>query len=49
LLWFHGAGRQGVDVTLKYANLVTLEDGMVRQLVGFADWHDALEAAGLSE
>jgi ketosteroid isomerase-like protein len=49
LLWFHGSGRQGVEVTLKFANLVTLEDGMVSQLVGFADWQEALEAAGLRE
>jgi ketosteroid isomerase-like protein len=49
LLWFHGSGRQGVEVTMKFANLVTLEDEMVSQLVGFADWQEALEAAGLRE
>jgi ketosteroid isomerase-like protein len=49
LLWFHGSGRQGVEVTLKFANLFTLEDQMVHHLVNFADWQEALEAAGLSE
>jgi ketosteroid isomerase-like protein len=49
LIWFHGIGRQGVEVTLKFAHLFTLEDGMVSQTVNFADWREALEAAGLSE
>jgi ketosteroid isomerase-like protein len=49
LLWFHGIGRQAVEVTLKFANLVTLEEGMVSRLVGFAEWEEALEAAGLRE
>jgi ketosteroid isomerase-like protein len=49
LVRFHGIGRQGVEVTLKLAHLFTLEDRMVSQLVSFADWQEALEAAGLSE
>jgi hypothetical protein len=36
-------------VTLKYANLLTIENGLARRNVGFADWQQALEAAGLSE
>jgi hypothetical protein len=36
-------------VRLKYGQLFTLEDGMLRLVVGFADWQEALEAAGLSE
>ena len=49
LLWFHGRGRDGLDVRLKYANLYTVEGGMVSRLVGFADWQQGLEAAGLRE
>jgi ketosteroid isomerase-like protein len=49
LLWFHGIGRQGVEVTRKFAHLVTIEDRMVSQFVNFAEWQEALEAAGLSE
>ena len=49
LLSFHGIGRQGVEVTLKFAQLVTLAEGMMKQLVGFADWEEALEASGLRE
>jgi ketosteroid isomerase-like protein len=47
LLWFHGRGRDGLDVRLKYANLYTVEGGMVSRLVGFADWQQGLQAAGL--
>jgi ketosteroid isomerase-like protein len=49
LLWFHGSGRQEIEVTLKFGNLITLEDRMMSQVVNFADWQEALEAAGLSE
>ena len=49
LLRFHGRGREGVEVTLEYANLVTIENGMGSLNVGFADWQSALEAAGLRE
>jgi ketosteroid isomerase-like protein len=49
LLLFHGRGRDGIEVTVKYANLLTLENGMARLNVGFADWQQALKAAGLSE
>ena len=34
---------------LEYANLVTIENGVASENVGFADWQQALEAAGLSE
>jgi len=36
-------------VTLEYGQLFTLEDGMLRRVVGFAGWQEALEAAGLRE
>jgi ketosteroid isomerase-like protein len=49
LLRFHGRGREGVEVTLEYANLVTIENEMASLNVGFADWQSALEAAGLRE
>ena len=49
LLRFHARGRDGVEVKRQYAQLMTLEDGMVRQMVGFADHNEDLEAAGLSE
>jgi ketosteroid isomerase-like protein len=49
LFRFHGRGRDGVDVKRDYAQLFTLDDGMLSQVVGFADWQDALEAAGLQE
>jgi ketosteroid isomerase-like protein len=49
LFRFHGRGRDGVAVTLDYAQLFTLDDGMLSQVVGFADWQEALKAAGLSD
>jgi ketosteroid isomerase-like protein len=49
LLRFHGRGRNGVEVRLEYANLLTIENGMATLNVGFGDWQQALEAAGLSE
>jgi ketosteroid isomerase-like protein len=49
LLRFHGRGRNGVEVTLEYANLLTVENGMATLNVGFGDWQQALEAAGLRE
>jgi len=38
-----------MDVRLRYANLLTIEGGMVARNLGFADWQSALEAAGLRE
>jgi ketosteroid isomerase-like protein len=49
LLRFHGRGRDGIEVTLKYANLLTIENGIASRNVGFADWQSALEAVGLRE
>ena len=34
LFWFHGLGRQGVEVTSKFAQLFTLAEGMLKQQVG---------------
>jgi ketosteroid isomerase-like protein len=49
LLRFHGRGRDGIEVTLKYGNLLTIENGLASRNVGFADWQSALEAVGLRE
>jgi ketosteroid isomerase-like protein len=49
LLRFHGRARDGLDVMLVYAHLLTIEGGMVSRMVGFADWQQALEAACLRE
>jgi ketosteroid isomerase-like protein len=44
---FHGRGRDGVEVALNYANLITIENGLATRNRAFADWDQALEAAGL--
>jgi hypothetical protein len=49
LFTFHGRGRDGVEARLTLANLVTLRSGLARRHIGFPDWQEALEAAGLSE
>jgi ketosteroid isomerase-like protein len=49
LLQFHGRGRDGLEVTLEYANLFTVENGMAARIVGLASWQEALEAAVLRE
>jgi hypothetical protein len=41
--------RQGVEVSLKWGALMTVEGGMMTRLTNFADWQGALEAAWLSE
>jgi ketosteroid isomerase-like protein len=52
VLWlftFYGKGKEsGVDVTLRYANVLTFRDGLVAHSVGYGDWESALEAVGLS-
>jgi ketosteroid isomerase-like protein len=47
---FHGKGKEsGVEVTLRYANIVSFRDGLVSLAVGYGeDSAAALEAAGLS-
>jgi ketosteroid isomerase-like protein len=50
LLKFYGTGKKsGVDVTQRYANVVTFRDGLITYQVGYGDWESALEAVGLSE
>jgi ketosteroid isomerase-like protein len=47
---FHGRGRgSGVEVTGEAAWLVTIRRGIFVHLRAFAEWDEALEAAGLSE
>jgi ketosteroid isomerase-like protein len=48
LLWFVGTGREsGIETRIKYAQLARFEEGLVREMVGYADWDEALRAAGL--
>lgn len=49
LFQFHGRGRDGLEVKLEYAQLLTIENGMAALFVGFASWQEAREAAGLRE
>ena len=49
LFVFRGRARDGMEVTQEYANLITVEDGLATRAVGYADWQEGLEAAGLSE
>jgi ketosteroid isomerase-like protein len=49
LLQFHGSGRGGVATRLEYAQLFTIENELVSQVVGFTNRQDALKAAGLRE
>jgi ketosteroid isomerase-like protein len=44
---FHAKGKEsGVEVALKYANIVMFRDGMFSRIVGFgSDWTSALRAA----
>jgi ketosteroid isomerase-like protein len=48
---FNAKGKEsGIDVTLKYANIVCFRDGMFSRFVGYGeDWVAALKAAGASE
>jgi ketosteroid isomerase-like protein len=51
VLWlftFYGKGKgSGVDVTQRYANVMTFRDGLITYQVGYGDWESALEAVGL--
>ena len=49
LLRFIGRGRDGIEVTLEYANLLTIENGLATRNIGFGDWQQGLQAAGLRE
>jgi ketosteroid isomerase-like protein len=53
VLWlftFYGKGKgSGVNVTQRYANVVTFRDGLIIYQVGYGDWESALEAVGLRE
>jgi ketosteroid isomerase-like protein len=47
LLRFIGRGREGVEASIEYANLLTIEEGLNTRVVGYAGWKQALEAVGL--
>jgi ketosteroid isomerase-like protein len=50
LFTFYGKGREsGVEVTVRYANVFTVDGGIFTYQVGYADWESALEAVGLQE
>src|SRR5215211_764101 len=49
LFQFHGRGRDRLEMTLEYAHLFTIKNGMAALIVGFANWQEALEAVGLRE
>jgi ketosteroid isomerase-like protein len=49
LFRFHGRGRDGLEMTLEYAHLFTIKNGMATLIVGFADWQEARAAAGPRE
>jgi ketosteroid isomerase-like protein len=49
LIRFRGLGRDGVEVSVKFGNLFTIENGRASRLVSFADWGEALDAVGLPE
>lgn len=47
LLRFRGRAGDGLEASLEYGHLCTMEDGLASLLVGFSDWDSALEAAGI--
>ena len=50
LIDFEAVGvESGVEVRRKFAHLLTFGEGLVIEVRAYADWGDALEAAGLSE
>jgi ketosteroid isomerase-like protein len=49
LLRWHGLGRDGIEVELEWAHLLTMKNGLVSRTVNFPNWRQALEAAGLRE
>ena len=46
---FVGHGRGGITVARDAAQIVTLEDGLVRTMRTFGSWDEARAAAGLAE
>jgi hypothetical protein len=50
LIRFEAVGREsGVEVGRKLAHLVSFNEGLVTEIRAYADWDEALEAAGLRE
>ena len=48
-LRFEGRGRAGLDVRRQFGNLWTFRNGLAVHVQAYADWPEALQAAGLSE
>ncbi len=49
LFTFDARGRDGLEVLRQFGNVWTLRDGLVERIEAYANWAEALEAAGLSE
>jgi ketosteroid isomerase-like protein len=49
LVTFEVRGRDGLKTSRQWAYVVTFRDGIPTRTDNFANWEDALEAAGLSE
>jgi ketosteroid isomerase-like protein len=50
LLTFSGTGRaSGIEVSLRLGHLITVENGLLTQLLVIEGWEEALEAAGLRQ
>lgn len=47
LFTFHARGRDGLEVRRQFGNVWTFRDGLVVRIQAYADWSEALEAAGL--
>ncbi len=49
LFRFDARGRDGLEVRREFANVWSFRDGLAVRIEAYADWGQALEAAGLSE
>jgi uncharacterized protein len=49
LFTFVAIGRDGLEVRRQFGNVWTFRDGLAVRIQAYADWSEALEAAGLSE
>lgn len=47
LFTFHARGRDGLEVRRRFGNVWTFRDGLVVRIHAYADWSEALEAAGV--
>ena len=45
----HHRGRDGIELTVRPSNVLTIRDGRIVHGCLYQEWHEALEAVGLSE